>query len=61
MADDYIRSYCEWRLASDPAKKPSAADKALLKDMRDKLKATEDKYPAAKIIVLRKFGTKLVA
>jgi len=58
VADQYIKSYCEWRL-TDPVNNKKV-DKGLLKEMRERLKATEDNYPAAKIIVLRKFGTKLV-
>ncbi len=59
QADLYIRDYCEWRLASQemPGKKP---DKPLIASLREGLKKLEDQYPSEKIIVLRKFGTKLV-
>ena len=56
--------YCEWRLATnnqgDTSGTSKKVDKELVASIRVKLKAIEDDYPAEKIIVLRKFGTKLV-
>lgn len=56
MADAYIKGYCEWHLIKDDKK----ADKALLLRLRHEMKAIEDEYPAEKIIVLRRFASKLI-
>ena len=56
VADAYIKGYCEWQMMTDDKK----ADKGVLQNLRQEMKAIEDGYPAEKIIVLRRFASKLI-
>lgn len=56
LADEYIRFYIEWRLAKDNKK----SSKEVIAMQRKLIKSIEDEYPSQKIIVLRKFASKML-